>query len=81
MHSQIDACIHARTARCTNVQTARAAHLKKTAAQAILLLPDSAVVQKGAHHAHNGAALLVADCIKERLHAPNGVHACKLDSS
>ena len=73
-------CIHAQTARCTHAQTARAAHLKKTAAQAIRLFVNSAVVEEGAHHAHNGAALLVAYCIKEGLHTPNGVNTCKQSS-
>lgn len=64
--------------RCTKAQTGRAAaaDLKEAAAQAILLFTDSAMVKVGANHADDGAPLLVADGIKERLHPPNRVHSC-----
>ena len=89
--AQSHGCTHAQTARAihlektaahsrmkgTHAQTATAAHLKKTAAQAELLLTDAAAVQEGTNHAYNGATLLVADCIEERFHSADGVHACK----
>ena len=56
--------------------TAAAAHLQKTAPEAILVGPELVSVEVGPDHVQHCPALLVADAVKEVLDDPCRVNPC-----